>query len=98
MGEDEIQRNNQENSRNGCEATARQAILEFLMKNLCLFLSMDAGLVSDTRLIYPLKIAESQRLKGGKVDPEIPEFEKAPSRSLMIMARLGVWNECLGKR
>ena len=29
------------------------------MKNLCLFLSMDAGLVSDTQLIYPLKIAES---------------------------------------
>ena len=33
---------------------------EFLMKNLCLFLSMDAGLLSDTRLIYPLKMAESQ--------------------------------------
>jgi hypothetical protein len=65
------------------------------MKNLCLFLSMDARLVSDTRLIYPLKIAESQRLKGGKVDPEIPEFDKAPSRSLMIMARLGEWNERL---
>jgi hypothetical protein len=45
---------------NGCEATARLAIPEFLMKNLCLFLSMDAGLVSDTQLIYPLKIAESQ--------------------------------------
>jgi hypothetical protein len=29
------------------------------MKNLRLFLSMDAGLVTDTRLIYPLKIAES---------------------------------------
>ena len=33
---------------------------EFLMKILCLFLSTDAGLVSDTQLIYPLKIAESQ--------------------------------------
>jgi len=32
---------------------------EFLMKILCLFLSMDAGLVIDNRLIYPLKIAES---------------------------------------
>ena len=32
---------------------------EFLMKILCLFLSTDAGLVSDNRLIYPLKIAES---------------------------------------
>ena len=34
------------------------------MKNLCLFLSMDAGLVSDTRLIYPLKIAESLKAEG----------------------------------
>jgi hypothetical protein len=31
------------------------------------------------------------------VEPETlePEFEKAPSRSLMIMARIGEWNECL---
>ena len=32
------------------------------MKNLCLFLSMDEGLVSDTQLIYPLKIAESRKM------------------------------------
>jgi hypothetical protein len=30
------------------------------MKILCLFLSMDAGLVIDNRLIYPLKIAKTQ--------------------------------------
>jgi hypothetical protein len=38
-----------------------------------------------------------ETLQGYKVDPEIPEpeFEKAPSRSLLIMARLGEWNECL---
>jgi hypothetical protein len=43
----------------------------------------------------PLKWLET--LKGYKVEPETldPEFEKAPSRSLMIMARLEEWNECL---
>jgi len=32
-----------------------------------------------------------------KVDQETPEpeFEKVPSRSLLIMARLGEWNKCL---
>jgi len=30
------------------------------MKNLCLFLSMDAELVSDNWLMYPLKKAESR--------------------------------------
>jgi hypothetical protein len=35
------------------------------------------------------------RLQGYKVDPETPEpeFERATSRSLLIMARLGEWNE-----
>jgi ecotin len=40
------------------------------MKILCLFLSMDAGLVSDNRLIYPLKIAKTQNMEfmnSGKV-------------------------------
>jgi hypothetical protein len=36
-------------------------------------------------------------LKGYKVDQETPEpeFEKSPSRSLLIMARLGEWYDCL---
>jgi hypothetical protein len=36
-------------------------------------------------------------LKGYKVESETPEpeFEKAPSRSLMIMARIGEWYDCL---
>ena len=34
------------------------------MKNLWLFLSMDAGLISDTQLIYRLKITESQVFTG----------------------------------
>jgi hypothetical protein len=36
------------------------------------------------------------RLQGYKVEPETaePEFERVPSRSLLIMARLGEWNEC----
>jgi hypothetical protein len=38
-----------------------------------------------------------ETLQGYKVDPETPypEFEKPPSRSLLIMARLGEWNKCL---
>jgi hypothetical protein len=38
-----------------------------------------------------------ETLERYKVDPETPEseFEKAPSRSLLIMARLGEWNKCL---
>ena len=36
------------------------------------------------------------KLQGYKVEPETaePEFERVPSRSLLIMARLGEWNEC----
>jgi len=35
-----------------------------------------------------------ETLKGYNVTPETtePEFEKVPSRSLLIMARLGEWN------
>ena len=38
-----------------------------------------------------------ETLQRYKVDPETPEseFEKEPSRSLLIMARLGEWNKCL---
>jgi hypothetical protein len=35
-----------------------------------------------------------RRLQGGSGKPE-PVFEKVPSRSLLIMARLGEWNKCL---
>ena len=38
-----------------------------------------------------------EKLQCYKVDPEtpLPEFEKAPSRIMLIMARFGEWNECL---
>jgi hypothetical protein len=42
-------------------------------------------------------VREVTRLKGYKEDPETPEpeFETAPSRSLLIMAQLRERNECL---
>ena len=38
-----------------------------------------------------------ETLKGYKVESETPEpeFDMMPSRSMLIMARLGEWNECL---
>ena len=57
------------------------------MKILCLFLSMDAGLVSDNRLIYPLKIAKTQNMEfmnSGKVS-RIASFRSCASMRFMLV-------------
>jgi 2-polyprenyl-3-methyl-5-hydroxy-6-metoxy-1,4-benzoquinol methylase len=48
------------------------------------------------KMVTKLQGYKVTRLQGYKVEPETaePEFERVPSRSLLIMARLGEWNEC----
>ena len=49
------------------------------------------------RKIRERGVKNVEALKGYKVEPETtePGFERVPSRSMLIMAHLGEWNECL---
>jgi hypothetical protein len=65
--------------------------------NLCFDGALSRKLHEGREQRWVKKLKWLETLQGYKVDQETPEpeFEKVPSRSLLIMARLGVGNDCL---
>jgi hypothetical protein len=59
--------------------------------------AFSTGLCNRNAKVRERGVKMVRNVKRLKVNPETtePEFEKVPSRSLLIMARLGEWNDFL---